>query len=117
VGVVARAKHRVKAFLLATRSVMAVAQAAWYDGRRYVWFSSTVGPFATRDNLAAKVTERYHGIEKGLSLPSPRPGFGARNVTALIRLTERYEREHGFDAIAAASWGRRHLGHLPGLRR
>lgn len=104
-GVVARAKHRVKAFLLATRSVMAVAQAAWYDGRRYVWFSSTVGPFATRDNLAAKVTERYHGIEKGLSLPSPRPGFGARNVTALIRLTERYEREHGFDAIAAASWG------------
>jgi hypothetical protein len=38
----------------------------------------------------ACITKLYHSIEKGLSYPDYKPGFGRGNITALIDLLKRY---------------------------
>lgn len=98
-------KRKVAAWRNGRSSKREVAAAFRYDEKRYLAYSSTTGPFGSRENLAAKITERYHGVEKGLSLPEPRPGFGADLIATLIRLTQRYEREYGEDEITDAAWG------------
>lgn len=71
------------------RAVLAFAYL--YDFRVYSRWSldSVVGRGTTRANLEAKITATYHNIEKGLSLPDPRPGFGAANLRLLIELIAR----------------------------
>lgn len=100
----ARRKASAKRLLVRGQALAGLGRASWYDATRYWSYSSTRGPFATRDNLAAKVTERYHAIEKGLSLPRPRLGFGRERVLALVALTERYERSFGADGVSEAAW-------------
>lgn len=50
-----------------------------------------------KGKLRAVITAKYHNVEKGLSLPSPRPGFGTQNITTLISLIDRYVAEYGVD--------------------
>lgn len=76
-----------------------------YDARRYLAYSSSHGSHRSRQNLAARITERYHAIEKGLSLPDPRPGFGSAAIESVLRLTDRYIAEYGNDAVIAAAYG------------
>lgn len=87
------------------KSSSELRRASRYDADRYLRSSSTLGPFRSRENLAAKITERYHAIEKGLSLPSPRPGFGAAVIETILRLCETYVREYGEDAVTRAAYG------------
>lgn len=98
-------KARVKRSLLNIQAVSAAIAAYKYDAGRYLRFSSTRGPFRTRQNLAAKITERYHNLEKGLSLPEPRPGFGAPGAETLIRLVRRYVDQYGEDDVTSAAIG------------
>ena len=82
-----------------------VSQIAAYDRNRYLRYSSARSPFISRANLAARITASYHGIEKGLSLPDPRDGFGA---TALRRLFEQlrvYRERFGDDELTFTAIG------------
>lgn len=67
-----------------------------YDSLRYFRYSSTFH-YATRDNLVSRITASYHGVERGLALPEPRPGFGEKNIAYLIGAIEEYIRRYGID--------------------
>jgi nitroreductase len=81
---------------------------ALYDYRRYLLWSGMNKSRGTLHSDAARVTLFYHQVEKGLSLRSPRPGFGAPVVSRLIDdigrfFRDRGVREPGTTGIAALS--------------
>lgn len=49
----------------------------WYDFRRFQYHSGAVRGCHNQETLIALMTMDYHRIEKGLSLKSPRLGFGS----------------------------------------
>lgn len=49
--------------------------------------------------------KHYHGLEKGLSLAEPRPGFGEAKARALAERLDAWTREHGRDEVTAAAEG------------
>jgi len=66
------------------------------DYRRYVYWSTTCRSPKTPDQFEARITAHYHVLEKGLSLPSPREGFGTEMALSLIDLIERYRELHPY---------------------
>ena len=76
-----------------------------HDRRRYMRYSSSLQPESSRENLAAWITMLYHNIEKGLSLPAPRPGFGREAVGRLVDYLDRYITGFGHDEISAYALG------------
>ena len=68
-----------------------------YDLGRYKEFSSSIVATENQHNLRALITERYHSIEKGLSLPSPRPGFGVGVIHTLLGHVDEYLIRFGAD--------------------
>lgn len=106
-------KHTVKRMLperllrqlRRARAAAQLSAASRYDRRRYSAFSSTVDYRSDRRNLASKITESYHNLEKGLSLPAPRPGFGASVVERLIELTFAYADQYGHDHVTSSAAG------------
>lgn len=104
-SLVAGVKHGLKRRWLNSIAVRRTRAAFDHDARRYLTHSSSRGPFATRQNLAAKITERYHAIEKGLALPAPRPGFGRTVMPVLVRLVESYIASYGEDETTRAACG------------
>lgn len=76
-----------------------------YDRERYFQYSSSMGPHASRQNLASRVTERYHNLEKGLALPAPEPGHGLKNALALVGYLRTYRARYGDDEVTAAAMG------------
>lgn len=83
----------------------ALRSAYRHDRRRYLRYSSSVQPETSRENLAAWITMLYHNIEKGLSLPQPRPGFGREAVGRLVDYLDRYINRFGHDEISAYAIG------------
>lgn len=71
-----------------------------YDWRRYLRYSSSISADQSRQNLRAMLTERYHSLEKGMSLPAPRPGFGVKPVGDVVRLLKTYLAQFGADEFA-----------------
>lgn len=47
-----------------------------YDFWRFTRFSSSVATRYDAGQLTALINEHYRNVEKGLALPTPRPGFG-----------------------------------------
>ncbi|WP_428390041.1 nitroreductase family protein [Mucisphaera sp.] len=71
-----------------------------YDGRRFLAWSGIVGSLdQPAENRAAKIAATAHALEKGLSHPVPRAGFGQDKTRFLIRLIEEYLPKAGFDHI------------------
>ena len=68
-----------------------------YDYQRMVRYSSAVQWGNSREKLQSLIIIRYHGIEKGLSLPQPRPGFGRDKVAQLIAMLRTYIDSYGAD--------------------
>ena len=67
-----------------------------YDYSRFSKYSSTVGRQLDEKQLAAAITKQYHRIEKGLSLPNPRPGFGGGWIaTTFLDNIREHERRFG----------------------
>lgn len=64
------------------------------DSAVYFRYSATLG-LRSRRNLIARITETFHNIEKGLSLPSPRAGFGAHAIDTLLVLSNFYIDRYG----------------------
>lgn len=66
-----------------------------YDFWRYTKFSSSVFRGNTEEKMRALITIHYHSIEKGLSLPNPRPGFGKAAIDTLLEHMTAYLRRYG----------------------
>lgn len=63
--------------------------AFYYDFKRYYYYSSS----RRRDKktkLKAEIVRGYHVIEKGLTMPFPRLGFGQERILILINNCEKY---------------------------
>jgi nitroreductase len=70
-----------------------------YDFQRYVVGSAMLGSEKHRERMTGVITATYHNIEKGLSLPKPRPGFGVDNVAKLLGLLDQHITWFGVDAV------------------
>lgn len=93
-------------FLLGCRMLrdsVILARNFWYDFRRTVQFSSAVRTGDSKPKLAALLTMTYHGVEKGLSLPNPRPGFGKDLIKLLLSRLNRYVQLYGHDEVSVVS--------------
>lgn len=66
-----------------------------YDARRFLSSSTAAGEANDVEKLSAHITMDYHRIEKGMALPSPRPGFGQDVVARLLAYIPEYERRFG----------------------
>lgn len=76
--------------LLRVRSYMRLASNFWYDANRYARASALGAVPANATQFEALVTMNYHRIEKGLTLPQPRPFFGEVPIKELLTLIERH---------------------------
>jgi len=83
------------------RAVPGVARSFWYDMRRHLRFGGVFVRGATPNAAAARLTKAAHSIEKGLSLPEPRPGFGPPAVARLRTHLADYVARFGRDRTAA----------------
>src|SRR6266849_3000546 len=68
-----------------------------YDSLRYFRYSSTFY-YGTRDNRLSRINAMYHSVERGLALPEPQPGFGAKNIAYLLEAIDEYIRIFGIDS-------------------
>ncbi len=75
----------------------------FYDFNRFCRYSSVVHRGNEREKLQALLVMAYHSLEKGLSLPSPRPGFGIKHINTLISRLNLYVNKYGFDCYVMAS--------------
>lgn len=87
------------------RSAKDLIPAYIYDLARYWRYSSTLGPTRHQENLRAAITERYHSIEKGLSLTAPRPAFGAQAIAGLLDNVDIYIEKFGYDELISTVEG------------
>lgn len=63
-------------------------------------YSGTFNSEKTQLHHEASLIFYYHKIEKGLSLPNPRVGFGKENVYHLVSLLEDYFKKYGWDEVS-----------------
>lgn len=99
VYVKAKSPEKLLAFAKSPGVAYDLMPAFSYDLVRYWRYSSSLGATRSRMNLKAAITERYHSIEKGLSLPNPRPGFGSKPLKSLLDLVEVYVADFGNDDL------------------
>jgi nitroreductase len=72
------------------------------DLDRYLRHEHSRNRSFTREQLRSKIIKSYHGLEKGLSLAEPRPGFGKPLALTLKSQIEDYRAAFGFDDFLAA---------------
>lgn len=77
------------------RRTPSLARASFYDFARYASNSSVINYDDDEGKLQAIITATYHNIEKGLSLPSPRLGFGKENLAKLVGYIDEALRRFG----------------------
>ncbi len=71
-----------------------------YDTRRFVRWSTAVHRPHLRQQARAHLTFDYHKLEKGLSLPKRRTGFGRTVSARIVEDLARYEQCHGKDDMS-----------------
>ncbi|WP_010648176.1 nitroreductase family protein [Oceanobacillus massiliensis] len=71
--------------------------------RRYSKYSFELTKNKTQRHLESNLIFFYHKIEKGLSLPNPRVGFGEKKVYHLLELVKVYYNRFGWDKTAQVS--------------
>ena len=85
------------------RSVI-LARNYLYDARRFARFSIPQSRLPDdREALSSHIVLDYHKLEKGLSLPSPKPGFGLSSIRKLAALVPVFERRYGSDEVTGAA--------------
>lgn len=65
-----------------------------YDVNRFFAGAASTARPMTDEQLKARLLQRAHSIEKGLSLPHVRPGFGLAPLKELRGLMDAYEKRH-----------------------
>jgi nitroreductase len=71
-----------------------------YDMERYFKYSFELGTQKTRRHYESDLIFYYHKIEKGLSLPKPRVGFGKHYIYHLLSILEKYNKQYGWDDVS-----------------
>ncbi len=66
------------------------------DMKRYLTYSRTMG-LDTSDKMIASIVLQYHVIEKGLTMPDSRLGFGKERIIALCKSCLEYVHAYGSD--------------------
>jgi nitroreductase len=66
----------------------------YYDLQLYYKYSASMG-LSDRTMLLARIIKMYHAIEKGLTMPEVRLGFGRKNLISLMILNERFIKLYG----------------------
>lgn len=74
-----------------------------YDMENYKKYSFGYGDIKTKRHYEADLIFYYHKIEKGLSLPSPRVGFGKKAIEELVEKLEYYTKNYGWDDVSLVS--------------
>lgn len=69
-----------------------------HDRLRYLKYSRTLGS-DNREKLIGTIILQYHVIEKGLTMPKTRPGFGQERVTSLCKACLNYVDKYGLDDV------------------
>jgi nitroreductase len=67
-----------------------------YDFHRYYKYSAIKGN-GNATNLSGKIIREYHVIEKGLTMPNSRLGFGKGVIVSLCESCEDYIRKYGYE--------------------
>ncbi|MWD29579.1 nitroreductase [Aquicoccus sp. SCR17] len=97
-----------------------------YDWRLYGRWCHGIGANKKQKQLESALIKSYHGFEKGLSLGSPRPGFGVDKIEYVKILSDEWITQYGFQgavvpAISALSayleFNKRHEIYLPELEK
>ena len=70
-----------------------------YDNGRFIKYSSVIYVRNDRTQLQAVIIRKAHNIEKGLSVPNPRPLFGFDQLRDLMKYTRRYIHIYGEDEV------------------
>lgn len=60
------------------------------DAKRYLNYSMVLDSYKTQERLLGLITARQHVVEKGLTMPETRLGFGRDNIVEMVKLCERY---------------------------
>ncbi|MCC6984050.1 MAG: nitroreductase family protein [Bauldia sp.] len=77
-----------------------------YDARRYARYSVPVSEIPRdRETLGSHLTFQYHKLEKGLSLPHPKPGFGAEAIRKVTVLAREFGTRFGEQAVLDSARG------------
>lgn len=67
-----------------------------YDLKRYIKHSRTNGD-DTSEKLAGEIITLYHVIEKGLTMPEPRMGFGQERIIQLCEACQTFINQYGLE--------------------
>lgn len=86
---------RILVYMRTIQIFMKLTRDYVYDLIRYTRYSNTCNRLDSFHKLEAGIVAHYHVIEKGLSLPEPRPGFGKDVASSLIDLLIIY-RDRGY---------------------
>ncbi|MFY3790511.1 nitroreductase family protein [Ureibacillus sp. MALMAid1270] len=70
------------------------------DMKKFAKFSGVFNSVKTQEHHEASLIFYYHKIEKGLSLPNPKPGFGKKHVYFLVDLLVNYTNKYGWDEVS-----------------
>ncbi|AOY79093.1 nitroreductase family protein [Moorena producens JHB] len=71
----------------------------YYDFRRFSQKSALLDEYSTKIRHQGRIIAHYHVIEKGLSLKTPRTGFGTDVVNNLLSILNSYHKQYGLDEI------------------
>ncbi|MGJ7562528.1 nitroreductase family protein [Variovorax sp. GB1R11] len=104
-------KNRLKSVLSASkldqlklvREIFLFFPSCIYDMYRFAKFSATFRVYRSKEKLQAMLIKDFHIIEKGMSLPLPRPGYGQAVVNRTILRIERYTASYGSDSISVSA--------------
>lgn len=66
---------------------------------RYIFHSGMLGSTKSKAKSAARIVVVYHGIEKGLTMPDFRPGFGRLQLLGLIRQCKMFISQFGITNV------------------
>ncbi|ANY20734.1 Nitroreductase family protein [Tsuneonella dongtanensis] len=81
------------------KGIFALSYNAVRDTYRFYKWSSAVREPHLRSQLRARLTFVYHKLEKGLSMPDRRAGFGRDVATSLVTKLRAYEDAYGHDDV------------------
>lgn len=76
--------------------IRSIFNAYYYDAKRFFKYSTQVDLYQyTERRLVGYIIAKYHIIEKGLSMPEMRPGFGLQPLEAVINSCEIFYSKYG----------------------
>ena len=69
------------------------------DARRFIESSNTIKKNDRQEKLRADIIQRYHAVEKGLTMPARRYLFGRELILTLIERCRQYSRDYGTEDL------------------